>query len=144
MFIGEYTHKLDPKKRLALPSKFRKELGGKAVVTRGLDNCLYVYPTKEWEKVAEKLSELSMGQSDTRGFNRFMLSGAHETEVDSAGRILIPEVLKEFADLETNVSVIGVSKHMEIWNEKKWKAYQKKIEGKSNELAEKLGVGGMI
>jgi MraZ protein len=144
MFIGEYTHKLDPKKRLALPSKFRKELGRKAVVTRGLDNCLYLYSLNEWEKVAEKFSELSMGQADTRGFNRFMLSGAHETEVDSMGRILIPEVLKDFAGLGTSVAVIGVSKHIELWDETKWESYKKKIEKQGDTLAEKLGDVGMI
>lgn len=144
MFIGEYSHKLDPKKRLALPSKFRKELGRKAVVTRGLDNCLYLYSTEEWQSVAEKFSELSMGQADTRGFNRFMLAGAHEIEVDKAGRVLIPEVLKDFAGLKTNVAVIGVSKHIEIWDAKKWETYKKKIEGQADQLAEKLGVGGVI
>ncbi|HET8574575.1 MAG TPA: division/cell wall cluster transcriptional repressor MraZ [Candidatus Paceibacterota bacterium] len=144
MFIGEYTHTLDPKKRLALPSKFRKELGRKAVVTHGLDNCLFVYPMKHWEKIAEKFSTLSIGQADTRGFNRFMLAGASEAEVDSMGRILIPEFLKEFAGLDTKVSVLGVNDRIEIWNSEKWAEYKAKIEKQADGLAEKLGEFGVI
>ena len=101
MLIGEYKHTLDPKKRLSLPSKWRKELGSELVITRGLDNCLFVYPLKEWEKITEKISELPLGQADTRSFNRFFLSGATEVEVDSVGRILVPDYLKEFGKLES-------------------------------------------
>ena len=91
MLIGQYSHTLDPKKRLSLPARFRKELGRRVVITNGLDNCLFLYPLKEWQKVAEKLAHLSIGAAGTRGFNRFILSGAVEAEIDSAGRILIPE-----------------------------------------------------
>src|SRR3989344_9597707 len=108
MLIGEYIHTLDPKKRLALPSKFRKELGKKVVVTRGLDNCLFVYPIKAWQKMSEKIAQLPIGQADTRGFGRFMLAGAVESDIDTIGRILVPDFLKEFAKLEILVSVIGV------------------------------------
>ena len=97
MLIGEYKHTLDPKKRLSLPSKWRKELGKKLVITRGLDNCLFVYPLKEWQKITEKIGQLPLGQADTRSFNRFFLSGAVEVEVDSVGRILVPDFLKKFA-----------------------------------------------
>ena len=103
MLIGQYSHTLDPKKRLSLPAKFRKELGKKIVVTNGLDNCLFLYPLKEWQRVAEKLSNLPLGAADTRGFNRFMLAGAVEAEIDGAGRILIPDFLKEFAGLKEKV-----------------------------------------
>ena len=144
MLIGEYVHSLDPKRRLSLPSKFRKELGRKAVVTRGLDNCLFVYSLKEWEKISERLGDLSIGQSDTRGFNRFMLSGAVLVEVDSAGRILIPDFLKEFARLRNRVVIAGIHNRMEIWNERSWNEYKRRIEKQADQMAEKLGELGVL
>ncbi|HBH71461.1 MAG: Protein MraZ [Parcubacteria group bacterium GW2011_GWC1_42_11] len=144
MLIGEHTHTLDPKKRLALPVKFRKELGKKVVITHGLDNCLFVYPMKEWQKVAERLASLPMGQADTRGFGRFMLAGAVETDVDSIGRILVPDFLKEFADLKTQVAVVGVSTRVELWDEKVWREYKARIQKGADALAEKLGEIGVI
>jgi MraZ protein len=144
MLIGEYTHTLDPKKRLALPAKFRKELGKKVVLTHGLDNCLFLYPLKEWNRVAERLGNLSIGQADTRGFNRFMLAGAVETDVDSIGRILIPDFLKEFAGLSERVIVAGVQVRLEIWDEPRWSAYKKRIRAQADQLAQKLGEIGAI
>ena len=144
MLIGEYVHILDPKKRLSLPSKFRKELGRKVVVTRGLDHCLFVYSLKEWEKISDKLGELSIGQSDTRGFNRFMLSGAAEVEVDSAGRILIPDFLKDFAGLEQKIILAGIHNRVEIWNDLKWREYKERVEKQADQLAEKLGELGVL
>lgn len=139
MLLGEYTHTLDPKKRLALPAKFRKELGKKVVLTHGLDNCLFVYPMKQWEKIAEKLASLPLGQADTRGFNRFMLAGAEEVELDSLGRILIPDFLKEFAKLESSVVVAGVHTRLEIWDSAAWAAYKERVRSRADALAEKLG-----
>lgn len=144
MLIGEYTHTVDDKKRISLPAKFRKEVGAKVVITHGLDNCLFLYPLKEWEKIAEKLSNLSMGQSSSRNFNRFLLAGAVETEVDSIGRILIPDFLKEYADLKSKVVVTGVHNRIEIWNDKRWGEYKKRVEKEVDTLAEKLGEVGMI
>jgi len=144
MLIGEYNHNLDPKKRLSLPSKWRKELGESVVVTRGLDNCLFVYPLKEWQSVTEKLGRLPFGQADTRGFNRFFLSGAVETEIDSVGRILIPDFLKEFAGLSTKVVLAGIHDRVEIWDENRWKEYKSKIEKQAESLAEKLGEVGVL
>ncbi len=144
MLIGEYRHTIDVKKRVALPAKFRKELGKKVVITHGLDNCLFVYPMKHWLIVAEKLAGLSIGQADSRGFNRFMLAGAVETDVDSMGRILIPDFLKEFADLKTKVVVAGIHHRLEIWDEKRWKEYTAKIEKQADVLAEKLGEVGVL
>lgn len=138
MLIGEYTHILDSKKRLSLPSKFRKELGKKLVVTHGLDNCLFVYSASEWSRIAEQISKLGLGQADSRGFNRFMLAGAQEVSVDSAGRILVPDFLKSFAKLGTKVVLAGVYNRLEIWNEKTWALYKKSIQGKADQLAEKL------
>lgn len=144
MLLGEHKHTLDTKKRLSLPAKFRKELGKTVVVTRGLDTSLFVYSVKEWKKFTEKLSELSMGQSDTRSFNRFILGGAVEVDIDSAGRILIPDFLKEFAGLEQKVVVVGLSHRVELWDEIKWNNYQNELAGKADILAEKLGDIGMI
>ena len=144
MLIGEYSHTLDSKKRLSLPAKFRKEIGKKVVITRGLDTCLFMYPEKQWEKIAAKLAELPMGQSDTRALSRFMLSGAVESEVDGAGRILIPDFLKEFAGLKGKVILAGVHERIEIWNEKQWDEYKRRIEKNADQVAQKLGDIGII
>jgi len=144
MLIGEYRHTIDAKKRLSLPSKFRKELGNKIVITRGLDSSLFVYPLKEWERVSLKLKELPMGQADTRGFSRFMASGASDAEIDSLGRILIPDFLKKFANLKNKVVLIGMNDRVEIWNETTWETYKKRIEKQADVLAEKLGEIGAI
>jgi MraZ protein len=144
MLIGEYTHTLDPKKRLSLPSKWRKELGKKLVLTRGLDNCLFVYPLPAWQRITDKVAQLPLGQADTRSFNRFFLSGAVEVEVDSNGRILVPDFLKEFAKLSTKVVLAGIHDRVEIWDEKQWNAYKKQIEQKADALAEKLGDIGVL
>lgn len=144
MLIGEYVHSLDPKKRLSLPVKFRRELGKKVVVTRGLDNCLFVYPLKEWQRITEKVSQLPLGQADTRGFNRFFLSGAVEVDVDSVGRILVPDFLKDFAGLQSKVVLAGIHDRVEIWDEKVWGEYKKRIERQADALAEKLGEIGVL
>lgn len=139
MLIGEYIHTIDEKKRLSLPVKFRTELGKKIVVTRGLDNCLFIYSLKEWQKVSTKLSELSMGKADSRGFNRFILAGAVEASIDSIGRILIPDFLKSFAGLKNKVVLAGIHNRVEVWDEKKWNEYKSTIEKQADILAEKLG-----
>jgi MraZ protein len=144
MFIGEYAHSLDEKKRISLPKSFRKDLGSKVVMTRGLDNCLFVYSQKAWGKVAAKLQELSFAQADTRGFNRFILSGAAEVEVDSAGRVLIPDHQKEFAGLRKNVVFAGVSDRVEVWDAERWNTYKARIEKQADALAEKLGEIGAL
>ncbi len=144
MLIGEYKHTLDPKKRLSLPSKFRSELGKTIVVTKGLDHCLFVYSQKEWKQIMEKLSSLPFGQADTRGFNRFMLSGATEVSVDSLGRMLIPDFLKDFAGLKEKVIISGVHSRAEIWDERRWNTYKKRIEDQADVMAEKLGEVGAI
>lgn len=144
MLIGEYLHTLDSKKRLSLPAKFRKEVGRKVVITRGLDSCLFMYPQKAWEKIAAKLATLPVGQADTRGMSRFILSGAIEAEVDGAGRILLPEYLKEFADLKSRVVLAGVSDRVEIWNEKTWEEYKRRIEKGADQMAQTLGEMGIL
>jgi len=144
MLIGEHLHTLDPKKRVSLPSKFRKELGKTVVITRGLDHCLFIYSTKEWKSFTEKLSTLSMGQADSRAFNRFLLGGAVEIDIDANGRVLIPDFLKEFASLDTRVVIAGMHNRVEVWDENRWKDYTGEIEGKADALAEKLGDIGMM
>ena len=144
MLIGEYTHTLDTKKRLSVPSKWRSELGGCVVLTRGLDNCLFVYPLKEWQKITEKIGQLPLGQADTRSFNRFFLSGATEVEIDKNGRILVPDFLKEFAKLDSKVVLAGIHDRVEIWDENRWTAYKEQIEAEADTLAEKLGDIGIL
>lgn len=144
MLIGEYSHTLDVKKRLSLPAKFRKEVGRKVVVTRGLDACLFLFPLAAWKKIAAKMAALPVGQADTRGISRFILSGAVEAEVDGAGRILLPEYLREFADLRSRVVLAGVSDRVEIWNEKTWEEYKRRIEKGAESMAEALGDLGIL
>ncbi len=143
MFIGEYSHSVDPKKRLALPSKFRGELGNRVVVTRGLDRCLFVYPMKVWEEIASKLGNLPVGESGTRSFIRLMLSGAVDTELDSQGRVLLPEYLKNDAGLKKEVAVVGVYNRLEIWDEDAWKKYKQNAEKNTGKIAEELGKLGV-
>ncbi len=138
MFIGEYTYKIDDKKRLAVPSKFRKELKKKAVITRGLERSLFLFPEAEWKKMAEKMNNLPFVQQDARGFARIMFAGAMEVEFDSLGRILIPDYLKEYASLKKEVVFAGVHKRIEVWDKKKWEEYKKKTEGEIGNIAERL------
>ncbi|MFH0845819.1 MAG: division/cell wall cluster transcriptional repressor MraZ [Patescibacteria group bacterium] len=144
MLIGEYTHVLDTKKRVSLPTKFRTAIGKNMIMTKGLDHCVYIYTLAEWKKVLEQLSNLSMLQADSRSFKRFMISGAVETSVDSIGRILVPDFLKDYAKLKTKVVIAGVNDHVEIWDERTWKSYKEKVENSADALAEKLGEIGMI
>ncbi len=144
MLIGKYTHDLDPKKRLTLPSKWRTDLGKKVVVTNGLDNSLFVFPIKEWEVVAEKLSASGFGNQDSRSFNRFILGNAFETDVDAAGRIVIPDTLKEFAHLSGKVVLAGMYSRIELWDEDRWTANISKVNGEADALASKLNDLGII
>lgn len=144
MLIGEYKHTIDDKHRISLPRKFRTELGKKVVITRGLDNCLFIYSQKEWSQISEKLGQLGFGQADTRGFNRFMLSGAMEMSIDSAGRILLPEHLRSFAKLKSKAVFAGVYNRVEVWDEKLWKTYNDNVLSKADTMAETLGDIGAI
>ncbi len=144
MFLGEFTHKIDDKKRLTLPKAFLKSLGKEVVITRGLDKSLFLYPKSEWESVVEKIKELSFTQKDARAFARFMLSGAMLVQVDKSGRVLIPEHLMSFARLKSKVVLAGVSDRIEIWDEKQWRRYTKQVEEDADLLAEKLGEVGVL
>ncbi|MBI2642143.1 MAG: division/cell wall cluster transcriptional repressor MraZ [Candidatus Wildermuthbacteria bacterium] len=138
MFIGEYTYSIDEKKRLAVPLKFRELLGKKAVITRGLDQCLFLYPMKEWELLAERISKLPLAQADARGFGRLMLTGAMEVNFDNLGRILVPDFLKAYASLGKRVVVAGLYNRVEVWDEKKWTDYKQKAEQEAGDMAERL------
>ncbi len=144
MLIGEYTHTIDDKNRLSLPSKFRKELGKKVVITPGLDTCLFVFTMKEWGTFSEKLAGSNMLQADSRSFNRYILGGAVEAEVDALGRVLVPDFLRKRVALESKAVIIGVQNRVEIWSEKSWHDYKQVVEKQADALAEKLGQVGML
>lgn len=143
MFIGEFSHNLDDKGRLAIPAKFRRELSKGAVVTKGLDNCLFLYTKAEWSQLAEKLAALPFSQSNSRAFSRLMLAGAMDLEIDAQGRAVLPEYLRVFAGLKKNVVLAGLYSRVEIWDETKWNDYKKATEANSNEIAEKMAELGV-
>lgn len=143
MFIGEYQHQIDTKKRVAIPVKFRRELGRSAIVTRGLDSCLFLFTKREWGKLVKRLGELPMGQSDARGFVRLMLAGAMEVYIDSLGRILIPEYLKTYASLKKRVIVAGLYSRIEVWDEAQWNRYKIRTEKEIGNMAERLSELGI-
>ena len=144
MLIGQYTHELDPKKRLTLPAKWRKDLGKRVVITNGLDGALFIFTETEWSKIAEKLSQTGFGNADSRSFNRVMLAHAFETEVDAVGRILIPDPLKVSANLNSKVILAGMYSRIELWDEESWKKYSAKALGEADALAGKLSDLGML
>ena len=143
MLIGQYKHIIDIKKRLALPIKFRGQLGAKVIVTKGVENCLVVYTEKEWESMSQKLGNLPISQSEARSFARHLLASAMEIELDKLGRILIPDYLKEYSDLKKNVVICGLSNRLEIWDEQKWTNYSKNAEKGVEEIVSKLGPLGI-
>lgn len=142
-FIGEYTHSLDAKGRVALPAKFRQALGKGAIITRGLDRTLFIYNKGDWEALAHKLVALPLSQSKARAFARLMLAGAGNVEFDAQGRILIPAYLREYAGLKKQAVFAGLYNRIEIWDEDSWKTYKSKTEASGDEIAEKLGELGI-
>lgn len=139
MFIGEYKHNLDDKGRLAIPAKFRVSLKKGAVVTKGLDNCLFLYSKDQFDIIAKKFAALPISQARARAFSRHMLAGAMDLEFDTQGRITLPEYLRSFSNLKKNVIVTGLYNHLEIWNETAWNKYKQESEKNSNAIAEELG-----
>jgi MraZ protein len=144
MLIGEYIHTLDDKNRLSLPAKFRAEMGKKLVLTPGLDGAIFMFTEKEWKVIAEKLSGSSMLATDNRSFNRFMFGGAVETAVDGAGRILVPDFLKERAGIKGKVAVVGVQNRVELWSDTNWATYKRDVDAQANDLAGRLGTLGVL
>ncbi|MBI2406378.1 MAG: division/cell wall cluster transcriptional repressor MraZ [Candidatus Harrisonbacteria bacterium] len=143
MFIGEYQHNIDAKGRMAVPAKFRGKLGTGAIITRGLDKCLFIFNAAEWETLAQKVTALPISQSGARAFARFVMSGATDVEFDAQGRVLIPEHLRAYACLTKGAIVAGVYNRIEVWDEAAWKEYKAKTESASDEIAEKLGELGI-
>lgn len=143
MFIGEYSHNLDDKGRMAIPAKFRRELSKGAVVTRGLDNCLFLYTKTEWAKVAEKYANLPIAQANSRAFSRLMLAGAMDVELDKQGRVILPEYLRKFASIKKTLVVAGLYNRLEIWDEELWNKYKNQTEAESGAIAEKMGELGV-
>lgn len=123
MLLGEYNHSIDEKGRVSIPSKFRENLGQSFVVTKGLDNCLFIYSKEEWSTFETKLKDLPLTNPNARNFIRFFFSGATECDLDKQGRINIPQNLREYADLSKDATIVGVSTRVEIWDTKKWNNY---------------------
>ena len=138
MFMGEYNHTIDPKGRLIIPAKFREALGDEFVVTKGLDGCLFVYANTEWNNFEEKLRTLPLTNKNARQFTRFFLAGAAACEVDKQGRILIPQVLREFAKLEKDVVLVGVASRIEIWSKEVWEESISTYDTDMDEVAENM------
>lgn len=138
MFIGEYAHSVDAKGRMIVPSKFREVLGEKFVVTKGLDNCLFVYSCEEWNAFCEKLKGLPVTNANARAFVRFFLSGALECEVDKQGRILLPQNLRTYGEIVKDVSVIGAGTRVEIWDSEKWASYNSSENLNPDEIASNM------
>lgn len=139
MLLGEYQHAIDDKGRMAVPAKFRKTLSGGVVVTKGAEGCLFLFPIEEWTKLAEKLARSPINQADARAYARLTLAGAAHTEIDSQGRILIPDYLRAYAAIRGKAVIIGLYNRAEIWDEEKWNRYRAAIEAKGDEIAERLG-----
>jgi len=138
MFIGEYQHNMDDKGRLAVPTKFRTALKKGAVVTRGLDGCLFLYTQEEWEKLASKLAALPISKANTRAFSRLMLAGAMDVSLDKQGRVVVPEYLRNYAGMQKRVVITGLYNRLELWDEKAWEKFKKGAEKESADIAEEL------
>lgn len=138
MFMGVYNHTIDAKGRLIVPVKFREILGDNFIVTKGLDGCLFVYPNDEWTRFEEKLKSLPLTNKNARQFTRFFLAGAAACEVDKQGRILLPQVLREFASLEKDVVLVGVASRIEIWSRERWDESMNTYDGDMDEVAENM------
>ncbi|MGW9751814.1 transcriptional regulator MraZ [Aerococcus sp. 150760007-1] len=138
MLMGEFQHNIDAKGRIIIPAKLREDLGAKFVITRGLDGCVFGYPLENWEKIQEKLKQLPLAKKEARAFTRFFYSAAAEAEIDKQGRINIPSTLVDYASLEKECLVLGVSDRIEIWSKTKWESVSSEIEESFEEIAEDM------
>ncbi len=143
MLLGEYKHTVDPKGRVAVPAKFRTLFEQGAIVTRGLEHCLFVFGMKEWELLVGKITALPLAQANARAFGRLMLAGAVDVQLDAQGRVLLPSYLREYAGLKKNVTIAGLHSRAEIWDTESWEAYKSKTESQSDDIAERLGSLGI-
>lgn len=140
MFIGQYEHQLEAKGRLSIPKKFRSQLDNGAVLAQGLDGCLFLYPKSAWEQLITKLSQLPLTRTDARGFTRALSYGATEVDIDSLGRILIPEYLRKFAQIGEVCIVAGAVERIEVWDKEKFISYTNSLNEHIEDIAEKLDI----
>ena len=138
MFMGEYHHTIDEKGRIIIPSKFREDLGEKFIITRGIENCLFVYSLSSWEKITNKLEALPFTKKDARQFVRFFLSGATTAEFDKQGRVNVTSPLVSYANLQKDCVVIGTGDRLEIWSEENWNAFFESASSNMSDIAENL------
>ena len=143
MLLGEFKHTIDTKGRLAIPAKFRDVLKSGAIITRGLDRSLFILGMSEWEALAKKLTALPLAQGSSRAFARLMLAGASDVSLDTQGRVLVPDYLREYAGIKKDVVVTGLMNRIEVWDAETWRAYKAKTESTSDEIAEQLGALGI-
>ena len=139
MFLGRFLHTVDSKGRVTIPAKFRPNLAGGVVVTRGIDRCLYIYPQAEWDRLAERVRELPLTKKDARSFVRFLFSEASDCVPDRQGRILIPGYLREYANLDSEIVIAGLDNRLEMWSSSAWHDDNSDLEKDAQTLAEKLG-----
>ncbi len=143
MFLGEYKHNIDYKGRLAVPKQFRRQLATGAIITKGLDGCLFLYSKEAWERLTARLRELSVTQADTRAFERYLFGGATQVGFDKLGRIKIPEYLLSYAGMKKEVILVGILERIEIWNQQRWDRLAKNLEKRGEEIAEHLSEKGV-
>ena len=138
MFIGEYHHAIDEKGRIIIPAKFREELGSSFIVTRGIENCLFIYSMENWAKITDKLNSLPFTHKDARTFNRFFMSGATDVELDKQGRINLPSPLIQYANLVKDCVVIGTGDRLEVWSLESWDRFFDSTKDSMSDIAENL------
>lgn len=143
MFIGEYKHNIDVKGRLAIPAKFRQKIDKGAIITKGFDDCLYLYTKEEWETLALKVAAMPINKANNRAYARFMLASAMDVDLDAQGRINLPDYLRQYAGLGKRVVVAGLYNRLEVWDEAKWEKYKQSVDTKSGDIAEALGELGV-
>jgi MraZ protein len=143
MFLGEYKHSIDYKGRISVPKKFREELGREAILTRGLDGCLFLYSNKSWEELTAKLIDLPITQADARAFSRYLFAGATKVDFDQLGRIAVPDYLRQYSSLSKFAVVVGVLERVEIWDQERWQKLQVKLKKSGELVAERLSRQGV-
>lgn len=143
MFLGEYEHNIDEKGRLAIPSRFREDLGESVVITRGFDHCLMGFPVARWEQLAQQVSTLPLGQGDARTMRRLLFSGASDLSLDRQGRILVPQNLREYARLSEQAVIVGLNTHFEIWSHERWHDVLETLDEQGSTIAEQLAALGI-
>jgi MraZ protein len=143
VFLGEFEHTIDDKGRVAIPARFREELAEGLVLTRGFDRCLQAFPRPAWQRLAERVSALSLGNEEARLLRRLLFSGAAEVEVDRQGRILIPQNLREYGALAEQVVITGMDTYFELWSSERWQGVLEKLDSAGNSIAEQLAALGI-